>query len=175
MSARPSWPGSLARSRHGSGRRIWRPWLWRMLIVAAGATPEAFDFLFKRVHSVRNNRNSRSLMLGHESARSERSPPTRDKRTYSTARFSAAAADHTVLRDVPTCRLQANVASTPRRPRRLQAQPLTSKCHPHSTRRRFQEIPQTGTDQAGRSALSEDRQKHWLSLYFLENDNLWRG
>jgi hypothetical protein len=32
------------------------------------------------------------------------------------------------------------------------------------------------TDQAGRSALSEGRgKKHWLPLYFLENDNLWRG
>lgn len=39
---------------------------------------EAVDFLFKRVHSVWNNRNSHSLMIGRESAHSERSPPLRE-------------------------------------------------------------------------------------------------
>ena len=31
----------------GQGAGFGAPWLWRMLIVAAGATPEAFDFLFR--------------------------------------------------------------------------------------------------------------------------------
>jgi hypothetical protein len=39
----------------------------------------------------------------------------------------------TVLRDVPTCRLQANVASTPRSVCSLQARPMTFTCKPHSS------------------------------------------
>ena len=31
----------------GQGAGFGAPWLWRMLIVAAGATPEAVDFLFR--------------------------------------------------------------------------------------------------------------------------------
>jgi hypothetical protein len=129
----------------GPGRRIWRPWLWRMLVgrwravrpgpirrpKSPAATPEAVDFLFERVHSVRNNRNSHSLMLGRESAHSERSPPLREtSEPAPPPAFSGGRS--TVLRDVSTCRLQANAASTPRSVCSLQARPLTFTCKPHS-------------------------------------------
>jgi hypothetical protein len=82
-----------------------------MLIVAAGATPEAVDFLFERMHSVRNNRNSRSLVIGRRSAHSERSP-LYARHANPLPRPLWAAADCTVLRrlDMPTaseCRQHA--------------------------------------------------------------------
>ena len=89
------------------------------------------DFLFERAHSVRNNRSSRSLMIGRRSAHSERSAPYA-RQANLPHRPLCAAADCTVLRDVSTCRLQANAASTPRSVCSLQARPLTFTCKPHS-------------------------------------------
>ena len=73
---------------------------------------EAVDFFFKRVHSVWNNRNSHSLMIGRESAHSERSPPYA-RQANLLPRPLSAAADYTVPEgrlDMPTaseCRQHA--------------------------------------------------------------------
>lgn len=176
----------------GQGRRIWRSWPLRMLRVAPGArlglgppgaknqlrqTAETVDFLFERVHSVWNYRNSCSFMIGRRSAHSERTPPYARQANLIHCPLGTAA-DRTVPRNVSTCRLQANVASTPRIVCSSQARPLTSTCKRHSPSWRaiFKKWRQSANGPS-RPIRVERRpgQKHWLSLYFLENDNLWRG